>query len=125
MADATLIQANPVSGTPYAVLATTNNVRIYGIMAYCEWTVQPTPLELHITIDGNTITHTQTDPVSGTGYLGTRNMDQVETNQGFVTDRETAQRPAFLWEGKSVSITAEVTGGTVQSLQARVKYGRW
>jgi len=51
-ADGTLTQANPISGTKYTVLSTTRRVRILNIAARVTWTVQPNPLEIHLTIDG-------------------------------------------------------------------------
>jgi len=117
-ADATLSQANPVSGTKYTVLDTTKNVRIISVSVQCTWTVQPTPIEVHITIDGVSITVGFTDPVSATSYF-------------FVNDRSslcvfTANRAqAFQLEGRSVKIEAEITGGTVSNLSATVKYAKW
>jgi len=121
-ADATLNQANPGSGTQYAVLATTRNVRIISIAVVCTWTVQPTPLEVHLTIDGNTITHTFTDPVSATWYYTSMSAALAELLQPL--SATSPDRP-FLYEGRSVAITAEITGGTVSNLSARVKYARW
>jgi len=66
--DAYLSQNNPVSGTPYAVLAATAKVRILTIYVIITWTVQPNPLEVRITIDGRTVLHTQANPASATPY---------------------------------------------------------
>jgi len=121
-ADATLNQATPVSGTQYEVLATTRNCRIITIAVRCTWTVQPTPLEIWITIDGVTERHYFTDPVSDTAYY-------VGNEQPFVAENNMATAPhvhrAFYEEGRSVKIEAEITGGTVSNLSARVKYARW
>jgi len=55
-ADATLVQANPVSDTLYTVLDTTKNCRIRSIQVKIIWaTTQPTPLKITITIDGLTL----------------------------------------------------------------------
>ena len=119
-ADATLSQA-PVSGTKYEVLATTKNVRIIGISVQCTWTVQPTPLEIHITIDGQTVTFTVTDPVTATDYFCQNSFAAAETAQELTT---TQPDQAFLREGRSVKVEAEITGGTVSNLSARVKYAK-
>jgi len=124
--DATLNQANPGDGTQYEVLATTRNVRIYAIEIRCTWTVQPTPLELHVIIDGVTMTFAFTDPVSNTAYAP-RFFDYraAPADQALVGAAAETWSKAFLVEGRSVRITAEITGGTVSNLSARVKYGRW
>jgi len=123
-ADATLNQANPVSGTQYEVLATTPNARIYGIMVMVTWTVQPTPLEIHVTIDGRSLNFSQVDPVSATPYMAWFSPGRAENLQYLITIA--AQNiPAFLLEGRSVRVQVETTGGTVSNLSARVKYARW
>ena len=119
-ADAVLDQANPVSGTKYPVLATTRNCRLISISAVCTWTVQPTPLEIHVIIDGITRTFSVTDPVSTTEYTGEiwPPSAEVLTVAAFSISR------AFLLEGRSISVTVEITGGTVSNLSARVKYAK-
>lgn len=125
-ADATLAQVGPVSGTKYEVLATTKNVRIIGIEVDCVWTVQPTPLEIHVTIDGNVITHSLGNPVSTTVYfVSLEKIDLAETGQVLVTGGETVARQQPIYEGRSVKVEAEITGGTVSALNARVKYAKW
>jgi len=121
-ADATLSQANPVSGTKYTVLDTTKNVRLLNIIVRVTWTVQPTPLEVHITIDGQVVTFTKTDPVTITSYFP-QTLDAF-TLPGGVLDTVVVHR-AFLLEGRSVKVEVETTGGTVSNLSARVKYARW
>lgn len=120
-ADATLSQANPVSGTKYTVLDTVNNTRIIGISAQCTWTVQPTPLEIHVTIDGETVTFTVANPATATDYFAANSLANAETAQELA-----AAQPAvpFLREGQSVKVEAEITGGTVSNLSARVKYAK-
>lgn len=120
-ADVVLNQANPVSGNPYAVLATTRNVRILGVMAYVTWTVQPTPLQVHITVDGITKTYEVANPVSTTYYKARNEAGNAPANQVLDTTAWESYRP-FLLEGRSVSVTAETTGGTVQVLYCRIKY---
>lgn len=117
-ADATLVQANPVSGTEYPVLAATENVRLIHVAIKCTWTVQPTPLQLHITIDGQTLIAYFDNPVSNQWYtIEYRRAD----DPGFHLNTTTIPR-AFLLEGRSIAVTAEITGGTVSQLSARVKY---
>lgn len=123
-ADAVLNQGNPVSGTAYPVLAATNNVRIISIAVSVTWTVQPNPLEVHVTIDGNTITYTVANPVSATYYFARPAAALAETAQILDTNYYSHYR-AFLLEGKNVAITAETTGGTTSNLACRVKYARW
>ena len=120
-ANAVLHQANPVSGTKYTVLETKRNVRIIFIGVSVTWTVQPSPLEIHLTVDGNTITFTQADPVSEGWYDAYFVYYADDLHQGF---NYMSQYRAFLLEGRSVKIEAETTGGTVQSLDARVKYAK-
>jgi len=123
-ADATLSQASPTSGNKYEVLATTTNVRIIGIMASVTWTVQPTPLEIHVTIDGQSYTYAQPNPVSATKYYPYNFPGDAETAQLMgVWTAEFGMR-AFLLDGRSVKVEAETTGGTVSNLSARVKYAK-
>ena len=121
--DATLNQANPVSGTKYAVLDTqqAQKVRIIGISVQCTWTVQPTPLEIHVTIDGQTVTFTITDPASATDHFACNSLGNAETAQELSI---TQPDQAFLREGRSVKVEAEITGGTVSNLSARVKWAK-
>ena len=121
--DAVLNQANPVSGTKYEVLAETKNVRIIGIVVVCTWTVQPTPLEIHVTIDGQAIKHSQTDPESAKFYYPTINRQSFEQGQVMDVGAQQSNIP-FLYEGRSIKVEAEITGGTVSNLSARVKYAK-
>jgi len=124
-ADATLSQANPASGTKYTVLDTTPNARIIGISVSVTWTVQPTPLEIHVTIDGQTITYTIPNPVSAFKYLCANDVREPESSQPIIDTANYMLMGAFLREGRSIKIEAETTGGTVSSLDARVKYAKW
>ena len=127
MPDATLSQATPTSGLAYTVLDTTKRVHIYSITASVTWTVQPTPLEIHITIDGQTITHLVANPISAANYVTIKSAvgDSSAANAqvlhpvatGYTVDAFPVQ-----YEGRSVKVTAETTGGTVTNLSARVKY---
>lgn len=119
--DALLDQTNPVSGTPYTLLSSTNNVRIIAIMGYVTWTVQPSPLEFHIVIDGVTYGPvSQVNPVSDTNYLVS--LDARYHYPQISTTTQDVLRRSFLFEGRNVSITLETTGGTVQKLYGRCKY---
>lgn len=127
-ADTTLSQANPVSGTQYAVLATNINVRIWAASAYSEWTVQPSPIELHFTIDGNTLTHAKANPVTATHYIAQLNAQgsEIQGNMDIYTALGYSLiARSIMIEGRSVAAVAEITGGTVQLLTARIKWSKW
>lgn len=121
--DASLSQA-PTSGTQYTVLDTAEHVRIISIAAVCTWTVQPTPLQIHITIDGQTMTFSKTDPVSATWYFATKIPSTAAADQELAA-ADLQRYMSYLLEGRSVKVTAEITGGTVSNLSARVKYAKW
>lgn len=128
-ADATLNQANPTANTLYTVLATTKNVRIYSIVAEDTWTVQPNPLEIVVTIDGQTFNFSVANPVSGTLYVATRKPTLAESAQILVAqaDANDLTAPAFLFEGRSVLVQARIgktVAGTSNPLEARVKYAK-
>ena len=120
--DAVLSQTDPVSGTWYTVLDTTKNVRVILADARVTWTVQPTPLEIRITIDGEVIPWSQADPESLADYF------TVWIKQGYHDQLlAIATAPlsvAFLLEGRSVKVEARITGGTVSNLSARVKWAK-
>jgi hypothetical protein len=120
-ADATLSQANPVSAQKYTVLATALNVRILSIEAAVTWTVQPTPLEIVVTIDGQTIVYSKDNPASATAYFAVTAGANTALFQALsVTDGAITR--SFLMEGRSVKIEARTTGGTVSLLTSKVKY---
>lgn len=125
-ADATLTQANPVSGTKYTVLDTKRNVRIIGIEVHVTWTVQPTPLEVHVTIDGLAYTFAVSNPVSTTKYYADLSMADAITAQGLsTTDKVNSYGRPFLLEGRSVKVEIETTGGTTSEIYGRVRYAKW
>ncbi|GAI29881.1 unnamed protein product, partial [marine sediment metagenome] len=105
--DATISQANPVSGTKYEwedpdgnPLGTQKNVRIIGIELEITWeTTQPNPLEAHATIDGQTVTFTIADAVSETEHFAKNSLAAEETAQVLVT---TEPDVPFLREGRKV-----------------------
>ena len=121
--DAFLNQANPVSGTKYTVLDTVRNVRILSMGIMVTWTVQPTPLELHGTIDGITYKWSKTNPVSATWYFPYVSP-QLATNAQVLTNTLESEK-AFYIDAKSVKIEAETTGGTSNPLQCRVRYAKY
>lgn len=121
--DATLSQASPSTGVKYTILDTVKNVRIYGANVVVTWTVQPDPLEIHLTIDGVSLTHSFTNPVSTTNYMIVIAPWLAETSLTLAT-WDTAFTAGFMYEGHSVKVEAETTGGTVSNLSGRVKYGK-
>ena len=123
--DVAINQANPISGTPYAVLPVTTFVRVIAAGSYCTWTVQPTPLQLHFVIDGAAISYSIVNPGSVVAYTPSHYATDPPLNQAMIGEgAESFNRP-FLLEGKSILITAEVTGGTVQNLVARIIHARY
>ena len=123
-ADEFLNQANPVSGNKYTILDTTELVRIMGVAARVAWSGQPNPLQVHITIDGNDISHNKANPVNNTWYFAGWNSQGAENDQGLSTADNTKVK-AFAYEGRSVKVEAETTGGTVSALQSRLKWAKW
>lgn len=122
--DAVLNQADPVSGTKYGVgvLGTAQkNVRLIYICVKCVWTVQPDPLELHLTINGRSITMGRSAPDTDVWYYPT-----FSNSQEFVLNATdpAISRAFFLDKSRSVKIEAEITGGTVSNLSARVKWAK-
>lgn len=119
-ADAVINQANPVSGTKYLLLDTTKNVRVNSLFAKVTWTVQPTPLELHLLIDGQVILISQANPATATNYYPYWIPDA--SGMAFTITIADMGRKAFYFECKSLKVEAETTGGTVSNLSARLKY---
>ena len=120
--DTVLDQANPDNGKKYTVLET-KNVRIISIMVQCTWSVQPSPLELYLTIDGVPWKWSFTDPQSVRAYVcqNTRYLAEDAQVLEYITG---GTECPFLLEGRSVKIEAEITGGTVSNLSARVKWAK-
>jgi len=94
MDDGVLDQNNPVSGTQYIVLDTILYGIIEGISVKCTWTVQPTPLRIIVTIDGQDKYHKKINPVSNTLYYAQRNAGVSRWNQ---TLNDTLEYFAFLY----------------------------
>ena len=123
--DATLDQANPVSGTKYTILDTTKKVRVFSIVVQCTWTVQPTPLEAYLTIDGTEYPASQTDPVSTQSYYPVYTCLAPNVSSIMIAIGTEAQRYGNLMlDARSIKIEAEITGGTVSNLSGRVKYAK-
>jgi len=120
-ADVVLVQANPISGTQYVVLPETTFVSLYQMTVAVTWTVQPAPLELHLDIDGNDIPADSGAPVSGTQYF----YRLLRFGAGAALEvLDTGMQNTDI-KGKVAAVTAETTGGTVQNLEARIKYARY
>lgn len=112
----------PTSGDKTEVLAaTTKPCRILRIFANVTWTVQPTPLEIYMTVDGVEWKFTKANPVSTTfyePYIHTGARDN-----GIMTDAGTYSRSlAFFKEGHSIGVKVEITGGTYSNVKCRVIY---
>jgi len=136
-ADSVTIIASPVSGTKYewrtgesgagAALGTQKNVRIIGVQVIITWGVtQPTPIEAHLTIDGQPITYSKIDPVTGTGYyIREHTMNVAPTAQSLSSTNLSTM--AFTHEGRSVKLECEITWATTQptNLTMRVKWAKW
>jgi len=122
MEDAVLNQANPTSGLEYEVLPTTEKVRIKSISISVAWTVQPSPLEVHFTVDGLTRRHYFNNPVTATQYYVERGQTHLDSSSQVMAVTTVQSSRAFLIEAKSLRITAETTGGTVSNITVRIKY---
>lgn len=124
--DAVLNQANPVSGTKYTVLDTTKNARIISMTITPTWTVQPDPIQIHVTIDGQAWIFQHSTAVSATPYETDLLPQMAKNEQGLVdaTGGPRASYRSFTFEGKSVKVEVETTGGTVSNLSARVKWAK-
>jgi len=134
-ADSVTIIAAPVSGTKYewrtgatgagAALGTQKNVKIISADALITWaTTQPDPLEVHITIDGNAITHIMNNPVTANNYEAQISKHAAESGQALVALNN--DRYMNLYEGRSVKIEVEITWATTQptNLTMRVKWAK-
>jgi hypothetical protein len=119
--DLVLAQANPASGVPYPVLVATEDVRIISIAARVDFTVQPSPLEARMTVDGVVDVYDLINPATATWYCAGSNSPYTG---GSLVGADVAQYRAFLMEGQNIAVECETTGGTVQFLYARVKWAR-
>ena len=125
----------PVSGTKYEwstdgsvanAIGTQKNVRIISVSVAVTWTVQPTPLEVHFTIDGIPITHSVANPTTSTAYQITLDPNSAMTNQMLLSQAGTSYHLIipYRYEGRTVKVEAETTGGTVSALNMRVKWAK-
>ena len=129
--DATIDQDNPVSGQKYEwkdkdgnPLGTQKNVRLVGVAVRCTWTEQPTSIEAHITINDVPHKYYFNDPVSDQWYCTRAHyLPNAETNQLLETIPQLYYTLA-LFESRNVKVEAEITGGTVSNLSARVKWAK-
>jgi len=135
--DSVTIVAAPVSGTKYewrtgesgagAVLGTQTNVKVIGVAVQLTWaTTQPTPLEIHFTVDGVPIIYGFVDPVTATYYFPFVSQFRATASQVLSTS-DTANNRPYLMEGRSVKIECEITWATTQptNLTMRVKWAKW
>lgn len=123
--DLTVNETPPTLGLPYVLLPATAKVRIISLFAQCTWTVQPSPLEIRLTVDGQTLLFSVSNPVTATPYVAYIDAVQAD-NASFLiaygqVDEYRAGR-GFLLEGQNVYAEVEISGGTVQNLLARIKY---
>ena len=140
-ADSVTLIAAPVSGTKYvwragetgagAELGDQSNVRIISINAVLTWaTTQPTPLEVHITIDGQAIIHAKVNPVSADFHNAYVSRSTSQVTQSLETDLVASAAvffPSPLYEGRSFKVEVEITWAVTQptNLIMRVKWARW
>jgi hypothetical protein len=125
-ADIVVSTANPVSTTLYTVLATTADVRIIGIGINVTWAVtQPSPLEIVVTVDGNPIVMSQTNPVSA-GVYAPCFYDSTAAFLANGPGGNPALYRSFLLEGKSVTVQMRVTWAVTQPtpLVCRLKWAK-
>lgn len=129
-ADATLSQASPTADTLYTLLDTTIHAKIISIVASVTWSGQPTPLEVIVTIDGQTINYSFTNPVSATNYIPTESvasMALAESAQVLATTLSATVLMLRQFTGRSIKIqlrTGHTTAGTVSNLSGRCKYAK-
>ena len=117
-------QSNPTSGLKYEVLATTPWVRLISIGAYVLWTAQPTPLEIYVTVDGQAGKFSVVDPVSNTGYYPALDA-KMAFPMGSLSLTDHCLERAYLLDGRSVKVEAEITGGTVSRMVCVVRWAKW
>jgi len=74
-------------------------------------------LEIHITLDGSVVTHSYPGPASGIYYF--------VCNHVTLSMESADPKMAFLYEGRSVKVEAESTGGTVGVLTCNLEYAKF
>jgi len=131
-----MVMANPISGTLYEwdsaggvvnPLGPQRNVRILEIAVNCTWTVQPTPIQVHLQIDGRTYIFSLTDPVSTQNYIPYLSAIFADNAQELIitSSTESTRKGQPFIEGRSVRIWFEITGGTVSELEGQVLWSRF
>ena len=114
--------APPGPGTEYEILGVLHHIRIIDIAVAVTWTVQPTPLEAHLDLDGIRWTFTVTNPVSDTWYHAVFSGTSAVTGQP-LSSVDVQMYRSHLIDGEHVTdLTAETTGGTVSALYGRCIY---
>lgn len=127
IADETTATVPPTANTLYTILAEKKNVRLISITSYVTWTVQPDPLDIVVTIDGNTWQGSQANPVSTTPY-GAYLVWNWANAIGLTATTTSASMSPFLLEGRLVKVearTGRTTAGTVSRMDSVVKYAKW
>lgn len=134
-ADLLVTMAPPISGTKYEwstdgtvpnAVGTKKNIKLLSLTAKVTWTVQPSPLEIHVTIDGIAYIFAKIDPVSATIYYAREYANAAANAQALVTSEYLHERGnAGLLVGRSILVEVETTGGTVQNLDARIKLAQY
>lgn len=117
-----IVNLAPSTGVKYPLIASEKNVRIIAYYAKVTWTVQPNPLEVHLTIDGVTYIFAQANPVSTTIYYANVLHPALADNAQLL-GAALIQTP-FIAEGRNVTIEAETTGGTVSNLKAELLWAK-
>jgi len=119
MPDATLSQANPVSGTSYTVLDAVNNARIIGIAVKVTYSSTIPLVKCQITMDGVNMDAVKSDMENNTWYT----VRISEPYADLLYSIGTHASRAFLLESRNVSIALGYSGvAEVTDLNARVKY---
>ena len=121
---ATLNQAAPVQNTWYPILATTRNVRVYGVVVKVADTGED--LQIKLTVDG-------VELASSANLVAAANTGYYVYLLPYVTgcfiqhdDNASGKARAFLMEGRSVKVEVrKVTANGAGNLQGCVVYGKW
>lgn len=102
-------------------------MRIKSINVNVVHAAAPTPLEVHITIDGIAYAFTFNNPVSTTEYFCVLSPERAPANQllfELADYNNVCLHKDELLQGKSVQVLAEITGAGATALNCRVRYER-
>ena len=134
--DSVTIIAAPVSGTKYewregttgagASLGDQSNVRIISIVAKLTWaTTQPDPLEIYVTMDGQTFTMSRATPVTDVIYAATIRPAVTEWITAVAADHPLSRVGGY--DCRSLKLEVEITWAITQptNLTMRVKWAKW